>query len=112
MQKIKKILSDIFIIFIFLFIVLLLYHQKFKTELKIYFTAMLQVCFVAMNINFIAKGYIFLMILTGFSISFLWATNVQRIALGKQYEKYIYASGAATGTILGYYLSKTLIQII
>lgn len=67
---------------------------------------------VAMNVNFIANGYIIPMLVTGFGISFVWTLNVRKIAFGSSKDRFIYALGAMIGTGVGYYLSHILTQIL
>lgn len=83
-----------------------------KKNFNLFFIALLQVMFVSMNVVFISKGYVILLILTGFGISFSWSYNVKRIAIATTLDRFIYAFGAATGTLIGYYLSNWLIKII
>jgi hypothetical protein len=75
---------------------------------KLFFTAFAQVALVAMNVNFIANGYIIPMLLTGFGISFIWTLNVRKVAFGTLQDRLIYSFGAMVGTGVGYYLSHYL----
>lgn len=79
---------------------------------KLFFTALLQVCFVAMNVTFISKGYVILLALTAFGISMFWAQNVKSIAFGGIKDKLVYSTGAMTGTVLGYYLSQLILSLL
>lgn len=81
-------------------------------NLKLFLTAVTQVMLVSMNVVFISHSFIVLMLLTGFGISWTWSYNIKRIAISTNYERLIYASGASTGTGLGYYLAKHLITIL
>lgn len=83
--------------------------MKTKQRLSLFVTALVQVFFVSMNVVFITKGFIFLMLLTGFAISLLWTLNVKRIVIGNWTDRIVYASGASIGTLVGYFLSKFLI---
>jgi hypothetical protein len=83
-----------------------------KNNLKLFFVALIQVMLVSMNVIFISKGYVLLLILTGFGISFSWSYNVKRIAIGNNKERIVYSLGAALGTLIGYYLANYLIKII
>ena len=80
-----------------------------KDRKILFLTAFSQVCFVAMNIHFISKGMVLPMIVTGFMISLIWSVNVGKVAFGNFYDKLVYASGAAFGTYVGFYLSKMII---
>ena len=76
-----------------------------KDKIILFFTAFAQVTFVAANITFISKGMIIPMVITGFLISFIWTLNVRKIAFGDFSDRILYASGAAVGTLLGYFIS-------
>lgn len=67
-----------------------------KTAL--FLTGLLQVTFVAMNVNFIAHNMIVPMLLTGFMISLIWTINVKRISIGSWLDRVIYSTGAMGGT--------------
>lgn len=79
---------------------------------KLFFTALLQVCFVAMNVTFISKGYVILLALTAFGISMFWSSNVRQIAFGGIKDRLTYSIGAMTGTVLGYYLSQLILNLL
>ena len=79
---------------------------------KLFLTSFTQVALVAMNVNFIANGYIIPMLLTGFGISFVWTLNVKKVAFGTLNDRLIYSLGAMVGTGVGYYLSHILTQIL
>lgn len=81
-----------------------------KTDLNLFFSALLQVSLVAMNVSFISKGYIFLMLLTGAGISFFWTFNIKRVAFGGWRDRLIYTSGAMAGTGLGYWIAKVAVH--
>lgn len=82
-----------------------------KTQIEIFFTAMLQVTLVALNVICISKSYIFFMLGTSFFLSLTWTFNVKKIAFGTIWDRVIYASGAMCGTGLGFLLSKLLPQL-
>lgn len=77
-----------------------------KNRISLFITALVQVMFVAMNVVFISKGFVIPMLLTGFMISWLWCSNVKKIAIATIYDKISYATGAMCGTLLGYYFSQ------
>jgi len=85
---------------------------KIKELLKLFITAFFQVAFVAMNITFISKEKLLLMFLTGFGISYMWTMNVKRVAFGSRKERFVYATGAAAGTLFGYFISKNLAEYL
>lgn len=82
-----------------------------KDKIKLFTTAFLQVTFVSMNVVFISKNLVLPMILTGFLISFLWSSNVRKIAFGGMRDRIYYASGAAIGTYFGYVISHLILTI-
>lgn len=76
-----------------------------QEELLLFFTGMVQVLLVALNTYQLAHKKWVGCFIIGFLISFIWTFNVKRVAFGKFWERIIYASGAAVGTILGLFLS-------
>jgi len=62
-----------------------------------------------MNIVFITYHNLIAMTITGFAISIIWTFNVKKVAFGSLIDRIVYASGAAAGTLIGYYISKSLI---
>jgi hypothetical protein len=64
---------------------------------------------VSMNIVFITYHNLITMTITGFAISVIWTFNVKKVAFGSLIDRIVYASGAAAGTLIGYYISKSLI---
>lgn len=83
-----------------------------KDKLILFSTGMLQVTFVAMNVNFISHSKIFLMLATGWIISWLWSSNVRKISFGTMNDRIVYPTGAMVGTGIGYFISKYLVTII
>lgn len=81
-----------------------------KDKYPLFLTALCQVTFVAMNVTFIAKGLMILMLLTGFMISLIWTLNVKKVAFGGWPDRIVYATGAMAGTWLGYVISHIIIQ--
>lgn len=76
-----------------------------QLHFMIFLTAFIQVCLVAMNTVFISHGLIIPMLVTGFGISLVWTYNVSKVALGSLKDKLIYATGAMTGTGVGYMIA-------
>ena len=76
---------------------------------KLFITGFLQVYFVAINTVFLAKGFIFGVLIAAFLISFVWSFNVKRIAFGSTKDKIIYSIGAAIGSVIGLLTSKLFI---
>lgn len=83
-----------------------------KNSFELFFIALLQVMLVSMNVVFISKDYIILLLITGFGISFSWSYNVKRVAIGNNKERLLYSLGACCGTLIGYYLANYLIKIL
>jgi hypothetical protein len=81
-----------------------------RTDLSLFFSALLQVALVAMNVVFISKGYLLLLLITGAGISLFWTFNVKRASFGGWRERLIYTAGATVGTGLGYWLAKVAIN--
>lgn len=84
-------------------------QNTINNRIILFLTALSQVTFVAMNVVFISKGMILPMVATGFMISLIWTLNVKKIAVGGWLDRLSYASGAATGTLLGYHVSHWLL---
>lgn len=66
---------------------------------------MLQVLLVAVNTYQLVHQKWIGCFVVGFLISFIWSFNVKKVAFGKFSERIIYATGAATGTVIGLALS-------
>lgn len=81
-------------------------------KIALFLTALCQVTFVAMNVVFISRGLIALMVVTGFMISFIWTLNVKKVAFGGWADRFTYAFGAAAGTYLGYIISHQIIKFL
>lgn len=73
-----------------------------NNPIRLFFTSILQVTLVASNVVFISRGMMFPMLITGFSISYVWAANVKKVTSGTKKEKFSYALGASIGTYIGY----------
>jgi hypothetical protein len=61
----------------------------------------LQVVFIAMNTVFITQSALLSNLLTAFAISWIWSSNVKRIAIGDSLDRVFYAGGAAAGSVAG-----------
>ena len=83
-----------------------------QDEIKLFLSGVLQVLLVAANTYQIAHKKWIGCFIVGFLISFVWSFNVKRIAFGKTWERVIYASGAAVGTVLGLALSTYIYEIL
>ena len=64
-----------------------------------------QVFLVAMNTVFVSSGHKIPMFVTGLGISLVWSWNIKKIAFSTIKERLKYSFGAATGTVLGWFLA-------
>jgi hypothetical protein len=79
---------------------------------KLFFTAFMQVFFVAGSTASIAAKNTTGTFITGFAISYLWTLNVKKIAASSLPERLMYASGAACGSVCGMYVSSLLLEVL
>jgi hypothetical protein len=77
----------------------------------LFFTALIQVSFVAMNVNFISNGKVLPMLMTSFVLSLVWTFNVKKVAFGNIVDRMIYAGGAMCGTGIGFLMSHYIIKV-
>lgn len=70
-------------------------------EIKLFFTGFLQVYFVAINTYFISTKNLYGTVVAGFIISLIWSFNVKKIAFGNTSDRFVYAFGAAFGSLCG-----------
>lgn len=80
-------------------------------RIELYLGALLQVALVSMNIVFLTMHNLTMLAITGFLISLVWTFNVKKVAFGTWVDRIIYASGACTGTIIGYLIGNYLTHI-
>lgn len=83
-----------------------------KAKYMLFFSAMLQVSFVAMQPLFIVNHKIIPMLLTGFLISMIWTFNIKKVAFGGWPDRLVYAIGAMCGTGFGYWISNITIKYL
>lgn len=76
--------------------------------MKLFLTAFLQVFFVSANTYFIATVNYAMVFVCGFAISWLWTSNVKKIAISTKYERFIYALGASLGGATGLLFSRLI----
>lgn len=67
-----------------------------------------QVLLVALNTWQIANDHVAGAVIVGFLISLTWTFNVKRIAFGNRMDRFIYAGGAALGTLSGILLARAI----
>ena len=77
---------------------------------KLAFSGFIQVFLVVLNTYFIAKEQILGVILCSFGISYFWSHNVKKVAFGTETHRLIYALGAMSGGVAGFYLAKILVR--
>lgn len=79
--------------------------------MKIFISGFIQVFLVVLNTYFISKDNVFGIIICSFGISYFWSHNVKKVAFGTEADRIIYATGAMTGGLAGYYLGKLIHNI-
>ena len=72
-----------------------------KARLRIALTGFVQVIFVAANTVFIAHHELVGNTVTALAISYIWTHNVKKIAFGEEPDRWLYAVGAAAGSVSG-----------
>lgn len=70
--------------------------------MSLFVSGFLQVFFVAINAYCIAHGFLWDMLASSWCISYLWSSNVRKIASGGYADRLVYATGAAVGCVSGY----------
>jgi len=82
-----------------------------KQRIILFLTAFFQVGLVAVNIYQVAHQLYFGAFMVGLCISILWTFNVKGVAFGGWTDRFVYAFGAAFGTVIGIYLSTLFYNI-
>lgn len=80
-------------------------------KLKIFISGFIQVFLVVLNTYFISKDNVVGIIICSFGISYFWSHNVKKVAFGTEADRIIYAAGAMTGGVLGYFIGNILNSI-
>lgn len=75
---------------------------------SIFVSGFLQVFLVTAQTLFIARQNWLGVLLFGFAISFLWASNVRKIAISGIGSQIVYASGASFGAVTGLAFSSLM----
>lgn len=73
---------------------------------KLFLTGFLAVFFVAISTYMISREQYLGAFISGFMISYLWTINVRKVVAANLLERFIYAFGAASGSISGIFISK------
>lgn len=86
--------------------------EQLKSDLKLFSTAVLQICLTAINMYQVSHQKWLGALFVGFGISWLWTRNVNKVAFGVLRNRIVYASGAAVGTVIGMAISYMIYSII
>jgi hypothetical protein len=81
-----------------------------KQKWTLFFTGFLQVLLIAINTYQIANSKYIGAVIVGFGISWLWTSNVKKVAFGNNKDRLIYACGASLGTVTGLLTSKIIYE--
>jgi len=84
-------------------------NRKNSNLRKLFITAFLQVLLVSANTYFISRVAWLGIAVCGFGISYLWTLNVKKISAGNMLERFVYASGAMIGGLVGVLISKMIL---
>lgn len=80
--------------------------------MKLFTTGFIQVFFVAINTYLISKGIYAGVFVCGFMISLVWSWNIRKIAFSTLSERIYYSLGAATGSVLGLFVSIYVVKLL
>lgn len=83
-----------------------------KLWLKLFFTGIVQVYFVAINTVFLSKELYVGVVFAAFMISMIWSYNIKKIVFGSLTDRIWYSLGATTGSVLGLFSSSYLSELI
>ena len=86
--------------------------NKYKPQLWLLLTGIVQVYFAAVNIVFLSHAMYSGVVIAAFLVSFVWSFNVKRIAFGSTLDRVIYSVGAMTGSVVGLATSDFLIRLL
>jgi hypothetical protein len=81
-------------------------------KLNLAASGFVQVYFVAVNTYFLANKMYLGVLVAAFLISLLWSWNVKRVAFGSVFDRYIYAAGAALGSVAGLWSSAYIVELL
>jgi hypothetical protein len=87
-------------------------NQQRNDNIRLFFTGVLQVYFVAINTYFLAKEIYIGVLFAAFAISMIWSYNIKKIAFGTFTERVIYSLGATIGSLLGLYTSSFIMDFL
>lgn len=69
--------------------------------MRLFLTAFLQVLFVSANTYFLSKVNWIGVAICGYSISWLWTSNVRKVSVATTKERILYSTGAMVGGLTG-----------
>ena len=78
------------------------------TYLRLYLMGALQVGLITLQTWLISRAAWPWVFGVGFAISYVWSHNVRRVAFGTERDRWCYASGAATGAVLGLAIGRMI----
>lgn len=81
-----------------------------NSKLTLFTSGLMQVFLVSVNVYQLAHKHYIGAFIVGFLISLIWSYNVKRISFSDKWDRYIYAFGAAVGTIVGLSLSELIYE--
>lgn len=73
--------------------------------MKLFLTAFLQVLFVSANTYFLSQVNWIGVAICGYSISWLWTSNVRKVNVATRKERIVYSIGAMLGGLTGLFLA-------
>jgi hypothetical protein len=76
--------------------------------ISIFRTSFLQVFFVSINTIFLSKGIYIGVAVAGFTISYLWVSNVKKANISSKAEQIVYSTGAMCGGLFGLLVCKII----
>jgi hypothetical protein len=77
-------------------------------RILLFITGFIQVSLIAAQTYQIAHGNMFSIFGIGFFISLVWSFNIKKVAFGNWWDRIVYATGAAVGSVSGVYLARLL----
>jgi hypothetical protein len=79
-----------------------------KKQIGTFTLGFLQVMLVSAQIWQVSHENVTEIFLLGIALNLVWAWNVSRIAFAGWIDRFVYAVGAALGSVIGLYVSKLL----
>ena len=76
--------------------------------LTLFGAAFCQVGLVSINIYQVSHRHFVGAFFVGFLISLFWTFNIKKVVFGNKMDRIVYCLGAATGTVIGMFISIAL----